>query len=108
MRNARDRLIGLARAQAEWWLGLEDERWWSRLAHPTLCAWAQEDQPVRLREPVKVATDPQAKALACYGLWGRGPNRAPGEEQVWLRVVDGRPVRGGVIRLRHAASAVWR
>jgi transposase len=37
--------------------------------------------------------DPEAKALACYGvLWQRGPADAPIRDQMSLRFVDGRPV----------------
>lgn len=30
--------------------------------------------------------DPAPKALACYGLW------LPGQAEMWLRFVDGRPI----------------
>lgn len=37
--------------------------------------------------------DPDAKALACYGvLWQHGPADAPVRDQMSLRFVDGRPV----------------
>jgi hypothetical protein len=78
----------LALSHPDWLLGFEDETWWSRFEQPKLYAWAQEDQPLRLIEQVKAASDPEAKALACYGLLVREPEA----EQVWLRFVDGRPV----------------
>ena len=91
-KNARDRLIRLALSHSDWVLGFEDETWWSRFEQPKLHAWVQEDQPLRLIEQVKAATDKQAKALACYGLLVRFPNADNQAEQVWLRFVDGRPV----------------
>ena len=87
-KTARDRLIRLALSQEDWLLGFEDETGWSRFEQAKLYAWAQEDQPRRVIEQVKAATDKQAKALAISGLL------VPGQEteQVWLRCVDGRPV----------------
>jgi transposase len=82
----------LTLAHADWLLGFEDETWWSRFEQPKLHAWAQENQPLRLIEQVKVSTDPAAKALACYGLLVRFPDAKGEPEQVWLRFVDGRPV----------------
>jgi len=82
----------LALSHQDWVLGFEDETWWSRFEQPKLYAWAQENQPLRLIEQVKASTDPEAKALACYGLLVRFPNAQSEAEQVWLRFVDGRPV----------------
>jgi hypothetical protein len=70
-------------------LGFQDETWWSRLARPALQAWAEHDRPLRRVEPTVASTDPDPKALACYGVL---PRRAGQPEQVWLRFVDGRPV----------------
>jgi len=78
----------LALAHADWMLGFEDETWWSRFEQPKLYTWAQKEQPLRLIEQVKTASDKEAKALACYGLLVREDEA----EQVWLRFVDGRPV----------------
>jgi hypothetical protein len=83
-----------------WALGFEDEVWWSRLAHPALRAWADPDRPLRLVEQAVAKTDPDPKALACYGLlvrwWAEGgpggPAAAAAREEVWLRFADGRPV----------------
>ena len=73
-------------------MGFEDETWWSRVAHPALHAW-HADAAVRLVAQTVPRTDPDPKALACYGLLLR-PQGAPdaAAEQVWLRFVDGRPV----------------
>jgi len=77
----------------DWALGFEDETWWSRVAHPRLHAWAPTPQPLRLVEQTTAKTDPEPKALACYGLllrWLAAPGVA--REVVWRRFVEGRPV----------------
>jgi hypothetical protein len=88
-KRCRDRLIALAQAHPDWALGFADEVWWSRLARPALHAWVEADQPLHLVEQTVATTDPDPKALACYGLLVR---RAEQEEAVWLRFVEGRPV----------------
>ena len=65
-------------------MGFQDEVWWSRLARPTLDAWAGA-QPMRLHEPAAGAAG-GPKALACYGLL-RADTGA-----MMLRLVEGRPV----------------
>jgi|SRR5579859_3703604 len=89
----RDRLIRLAQGHPEWLLGFEDEVWWSRLARPALCAWQEDDQPLRLVVQTVARDDPDPKALACYGLltrcWDAAHQRS---EDLWLRFVEGRPV----------------
>jgi hypothetical protein len=70
-------------------LGFADEVWWSRLAQPALHTWADPDQPLRLVEQTVASSDPDPKALACYGVLLRQPRQA---ERVWLRFVQGRPV----------------
>jgi DDE superfamily endonuclease len=89
----RDRLIRLARQHPDWLLGFADEVWWSRLAQPTLYAWQEDAQPLRLLEQTVARDDPDPKALACYGLlarcWDAGHRRS---EDLWLRFVEGRPV----------------
>jgi len=89
----RDRLIRLAQAHPDWLRGCEDEVWWSRLAHPALHAWQDDDRPLRLVEQAVARDDPDPKAIACDGLlarsWEADRRRA---EALWLRVVDGRPV----------------
>jgi hypothetical protein len=80
----------LAQTQPGWALGFQDETWWSRLAQPSLSAWADDDHPLRLVEQTVAKHDPDPKALACYGLLLRATDAAP--ERVLLRFVDGRPV----------------
>jgi transposase len=84
-KKARDRLIRLAQAHPDWVLGFQDETWWSRLALPSLHAWAGSE-PLRLvqREPDKA--DPDPKALSCYGLFRTDTGG------MLLRFVQGRPV----------------
>jgi transposase len=89
----RDRLIRLARLHPDWLLGFADEVWWSRLAHPALYAWQEDDQPLRLIEQTVACDDSDPKALACYGLlarWWDSPQHR--SEDLWLRFVEGRPV----------------
>jgi transposase len=89
----RDRLIRLARTHPDWLLGFEDEVWWSRLAQPTLHAWQDDDQPLRLVEQSVASADRDPKALACYGLLARyWDAQHHWTEAMWLRLVDGRPV----------------
>ena len=88
-------MIRLLAKHPDWLLGFEDEVWWSRLAHPSLHAWSEPDQPLRLVEQRVAKDDPDPKALACYGLLVRGEDPAGAAwEQTWLRFVDGRPVSG--------------
>ena len=68
-------------------MGYADETWWSRVAPPSLHAWA--DGPLRLVEQTVARDDPDPKALACFGLLLQ---RVEEPEAVWLRFVDGRPV----------------
>ena len=67
--------------------------WWSRLAHPALYAWQEDDQPLRLIEQTVACDDSDPKARACYGLlarwWDTAQHRS---EALWLRFVEGRPV----------------
>jgi len=84
-KNARDRLIRLAQRHPEWVLGYQDETWWSRLARPSLHAWTA-DAPLHLVEQPADKSDPDPKALACYGLL-RDDTGA-----MLLRFVEGRPV----------------
>jgi hypothetical protein len=89
----RDRLIRLAEQHPDLLLGYLDEVWWSRLARPTLFAWQDTAQPLRLVEQTVPATDPDPKAIACYGLLARSwqPD-GQRSEAMWLRFVQGRPV----------------
>ena len=78
-------MIRLAGKHPEWVLGYVDEVWWSRLAQPSVYSWA-EAEPLRLIERTVDKTDPDPKAVCCYGLL-----RAD-IEKMWLRFVGGRPV----------------
>jgi transposase len=84
-KNRRDRLIRLAEQHADIALGFEDEVWWSRAAQPQRHTWC-EDAPLHLVEKQVPAQDPEAKAIACYGL------SLPQLHQMLLRFVCGRPV----------------
>jgi transposase len=86
-------LINWASQQASWAIGFMDEVWWSRFALPQAHAWQTRDHPVHLVEQGWQKADPDAKALACYGvLWQRGTTSEPIRDQMSLRFVDGRPV----------------
>ena len=67
-------------------MGFEDEVWFSRFAQPALHAWMPPGERLRLIMHAADRDDPEAKALACYGLW------LPGPERMLLRFVAGRPV----------------
>src|SRR5262249_10313239 len=84
-KKARDRLIPLAATHPDWVLGYLDETWGSRLAHPPLHAWTAAE-PLRLVELTADRTDPDPKALSCYGLLRDDTG------QMLLRFVQGRPV----------------
>ena len=66
-------------------LGFADEVWFSRLTQPALHAWTA-GEALRLGLHPVDRTDPEPKALACYGLW------LPERDRMLLRFVDGRPV----------------
>ncbi len=66
-------------------LGFQDETWWSRLALPALNAWTG-DEPLHLVERTASRTDPDPKALCCYGLLREDTG------EMLLRFVQGRPV----------------
>lgn len=74
-------------------MGFQDETWWTRVSQPSMQAWAEEGQALRLVEQTVPKDDPDPKALACYGLLVSCPG-APDtlSEQVWLRFVEKRPV----------------
>jgi hypothetical protein len=94
-KGARDRLIRLAATHPPWALGCEEEAWWSRVARPSVHARTAAGHPSRLVAHSRPKENPEPKALACSGLLVRWtPAEAPAHEEVWRRVVDGRPVRG--------------
>lgn len=83
----------MAERHPEYALGFQDETWWTRVSQPSMHAWTEEGQALRLVEQVVPKDDPDPKALACYGLLVSCPG-APDtlSEQVWLRFVEKRPV----------------
>lgn len=63
------RLIAVARQYPDWVLGFADETWWNRFARPHRHTWADStDGPLRLIEQKAPNTDPDPKALTCYGI----------------------------------------
>jgi len=83
--NRRDRLSRLAEQHADMALGFEAAGWWSREAPPQRQTWCA-DAPFHLVEKQGAAKAPEAKAMACYGLY------LPQLNQMRLRFVWGRPV----------------
>ena len=71
--------------------------------------WSAETTPARLHEPARTSGDPEALAVACYGVW------CLPQEQMLLRFVDGRPVshvttaflEWGCEQLGAAGHKVW-
>jgi hypothetical protein len=89
----RDRLLALAKTQADWAVGFADEVWWSREALPAMHTFASAKQPVHLVERTVPPTDPGPKALACYGILFRPEDQPVAQpETLWVRFVDARPV----------------
>jgi hypothetical protein len=72
-------------ARYGWAIGFVDEIWWSRFARPGMHLWSA-DRAVRLVEQTPRKDDPDAQALACYGVWWANGG------QMLLRFVTGRPV----------------
>jgi transposase len=69
-----------------WGVGYLDEVWWSRLAQPRMHSWSENKQPIRQEEFSRDKSDPDPKALCCYGMLDAD------RKQLRLRFVDGRPV----------------
>jgi hypothetical protein len=76
----------ISASDPEWAVGFEDECWWSRVALPTLNAWSEDGEPLRLLQRSVATDDPEPKAVSCYGLY------LPQIGDTWLRFVDGRPL----------------
>jgi transposase len=95
-KKQRDRLIRLADTHPQWALGVADEVWWSRLAHPQLHSWAAVGQELRLVQKATALRDPDPKALGGSGLLLRATTITP--EKVWLRFTRGPPVSGITIQ----------
>lgn len=84
-KRQRNRLIHLSQHHRDWALGYLDEVWWSRLQLPDLHSWT-EDAPLRLVTRNADKTDPDPKAIACYGVWLKA------QQQMLLRFSDYRPI----------------
>ena len=84
----------LSLCHQDWVLGYQDEVWFSRLAQPPLHA-RTADKPLRLQLLSAPRDDPDAQALACYGLL-RADNG-----QMMLRFVQGRPRSGVTTQFLH-------
>jgi transposase len=78
----------LSESNPGWVVGFEDEVWWSRVALPSVHAWSEDDERLRLRQQTLAKDDLDPKAISCYGLY------LPELDETWLRFVDGRPVSG--------------
>jgi hypothetical protein len=85
--------VAKAKSPDTWAVGFLDECWWSRVALPTLNAWAEEGKPPRLIQRSVAKDDPEPKAISCYGLY------LPALDRTWIRFVDGRPVSSITTRL---------
>ena len=95
--------------------------WWSRQEQPTLHTWTDVQHPLRLVEQRVASSDPDPKALACYGVLlrpqglGLFPDAPEASEAVWLRFVERRPVSAITIqfldwcctRLEQQQVPVW-
>jgi len=96
--------MGLAASHPDWVLGFQDEVWWSRIAHPHMHSWAEDKKPLRLIEKEVPKSDPDPKALACYGLWLADEDM----QEMLLRFVDGRPVSAMTTRyLEWCCRKLW-
>jgi transposase len=84
-KKRQNALIALAQ-RCGWEVGYLDEVWWSRVSQPNLHSWSEQDEPLRLQELAVDKTDPDPKALACYGMLETSSGR------MHLRFVSGRPV----------------
>jgi transposase len=102
-------------------LGFVDEVWWSRQVQPNVHTWTDLHHPLRLVEQKVAASDPDPKALACYGVLLRSHTLSPlpesleVSEAVWLRFVKRRPLSAITIqfldwccsRLEQQRAPVW-
>jgi hypothetical protein len=90
-KGQRDRLIALTQQQPDWVLGFADETCWSRVTQPQVQNWTTAaDGPLRLVEQDIPKADPDRRRWPAMHLRLRQIGRP---ERVWLRFVDGRPVR---------------
>jgi hypothetical protein len=63
-----------------------------RCCSPTCMLGLRRAVPLRLLEQAAAQDDPDAKALARYGLLLRRAQQAAQDAVVWLRFVNGRPI----------------
>jgi len=84
-------------AHPTWALGLGDAVWGSRLVQPNPHAWTAIDAKHKGQELTLPLEEPEPKALACYGLVVRPEPHQ--RDQLWRRLVTGRPVRAGTMEL---------
>lgn len=83
-----------AASRDDWWLFDQDECWFSRFAQPSLHAWAENKEPLRLVERVP-AHHASKKALACFGAVRQDTQQTylyfcdgqPNSEQMWLFII---------------------
>jgi hypothetical protein len=90
VKKRRDWLMALASGHPDWAQGFLDETWWSRFAQPNVHTWCVGDGALRLVKQSPTKTDPDPKALACYGMLGgvrilvcRLPTKSP-----WLNRLE--------------------
>jgi transposase len=85
-KQQRNRLIALSKKHPDWILGFMDEVWWSRLRDPMMHSWTEDNKPLHLVEKSADKTEPEPKAIACYGVYLRS------QSQMLLRFVEQRPI----------------
>ena len=77
----------LAEENPGWVVGFEDETWWSRLAPPSVHAWGEEGEPLRLEQRSVAKDDPDPRRPSpATGSSRRSSSRD-------LAAVRGRPPR---------------
>jgi hypothetical protein len=78
----------------DWWQFDQDECWFSRFAQPTLHAWAEKSDPLRLVERTPNYRETK-KALACFGAVRQDTQHTylyfcdgqPNSEHMWLFII---------------------
>jgi transposase len=72
------------------------------LSQPDWHSWVENGQFTKLVEQVYTKTDPDPKALACFGLLVRWQtDQAHSKEKIWLRFVAGNPCSHLTIQYLH-------
>lgn len=85
-KHQRNRLLKLSEQNPDWVVGFLDEVWWSRLRDPMMHTWSENGKSLALMEKTQDKSDPEAKAIACYGVYLRE------HSQMLVRFVEQRPV----------------